>query len=375
MDKFPAVVLAAGGTGGHIFPAEALALELKKRGFKLALISDFRGNQYSGVLGNIETYSIQASGIAGKNLGQKFNGFVNLIIGMFQARSILKRVKPHVVIGFGGYASFPTMVAACFGAFRTIIHEQNAILGRANRLLAAHVDYIATSFQSTDAIPSRLNRNDICTGMPVRKFNKKENQIKYPTFNEKEKLKILVLGGSQGAKIFSRVIPEAIKNLGDIGRSRIEVVQQCRSEDIETVESFYKKIGVKAELRVFFDDVLEKIAKSHLIISRSGASTIAELTTIGRPSILIPYPYAVDEHQTKNAIALDSCGAGWLIPEQSFTSEMLSERLDFLLNLPVNLAKAAGCAKAMGKPDATKALADLVCSALNCDHELFLGSN
>ncbi|MBT7954146.1 MAG: undecaprenyldiphospho-muramoylpentapeptide beta-N-acetylglucosaminyltransferase, partial [Rhodospirillaceae bacterium] len=315
----PLVVLAAGGTGGHVFPAEALAAELSSRGYRLALVTDQRGGDLSGRLGELETHRVRAGGIAGKGVFARILSVFELMIGTLQAWFLLRRLKPAVVVGFGGYASVPTMLAAAYSGTKAAIHEQNAVLGRANRLLASRVETIATSFDKVSEIPEDAKPNVIVTGMPVRPAVTIVRDRAYPTLGSDDDVNLAVFGGSQGAHIFSVVVPEAMKQLDENLRSRIRITQQSRPEDIDQVKSAYRAIDVDADLSTFFNDVPDRIAAAHLVICRSGASSIAELTTIGRPAILVPYRHAVDDHQSRNAHAVDEVGGGWLIPEDAFT--------------------------------------------------------
>ena len=357
------IVLAAGGTGGHVFPAEALAAELTRRGYKLSLITDRRG----GALGNLETHRIRAGGVAGKNFTSLLRSGPELAIGTLQSWSLLKKLKPRAVIGFGGYASVPTMLAATFGSYNSIIHEQNAVLGRANRLLASRVKRIATSFKGTRLVPKSALRIVVYTGMPVRPEVAAVRNVPYPELNNNSELRLLVLGGSQGAHILSKVIPEAITRLGTDLKSRLFISQQCRPEDLASARSSFKRIAVNVKLESFFNDIPELFARSHLLLSRSGASTVSEAMTVGRPAILVPYPHAIDDHQTFNAHALDEVGGGWLMPQESFTPDGLAERLGSLLTVPRILKRAAECARSSGQPDAAVRLADAVCDLIGKD--------
>ncbi len=359
------VVLAAGGTGGHVFPAEALAVELTGRGQRLAAITDRRGGAWKGALGSIETHRILAGGVAGKSLAALLKSGPELAIGTWQARALLKRLAPKAVIGFGGYASVPTMLAACFGGYRTAIHEQNAVLGRANRLLATRVRHIATSFEKSEGVPEEAAAKVVHTGMPVRAAVAAVADRPYPAFAADRPLSLVVFGGSQGARVFSDVVPAALAAFGADLKTRLRVTQQCRPEDIEAARARYRDAGIAAELATFFDDLPERLASAHLVIGRAGASTCAEMLVVGRPGILVPYPHAIDDHQTRNAHAIDEAGAGWLMPETSFTAASLAERLQSLLGLPAILEKAAAAAKAVGNADAAKRLADMVCAMLN----------
>lgn len=356
----PLIVLAAGGTGGHVFPAEALARELSGRDYRLALITDKRGGVYGGALGAVETHHIRAGGIAGKGPLAKVKSVAELGMGTLQARGLMSNLKPAAVVGFGGYAALPTAMAASLAGVALILHEQNAILGRANRLLASRADAIAVSFPESRGIPKGNQKKVTHTGMPVRDTILKVRGAPYPSLTDDRPLNVLVLGGSQGARILSDVIPDAIGKIDDPLKSRLKVTQQCRPEDLARVTARYKALGIDAELASFFDDVPERLAGTHLVISRSGASTVAEVLAVGRPSILVPYRYAIDDHQSLNAHAADEVGAGWLIPEADFTPESLAERLQSMFGMPMILEKAAAAALNTSRPDAAARLATLV---------------
>ncbi|MEO5336961.1 MAG: undecaprenyldiphospho-muramoylpentapeptide beta-N-acetylglucosaminyltransferase [Magnetospirillum sp. WYHS-4] len=360
----PLIVLAAGGTGGHVFPAEALAVELLGRGCRLALVTDRRGGAYGGALGSLETHRIQAGGLAGKSLLARLRAVPELLIGTFQARALLARLMPSVVVGFGGYASVPTMMAAALSGVATALHEQNAVLGRANRLLAHRVKRIATSFEAVDAVPPEARDRLVHTGMPVRPAIAAVRERPYPELSSDGPVDLLVLGGSQGARVLSDVLPAAVGLLPEGLRHRLSIVQQCRPEDLERTAAAYADRGLTPTLSAFFDDVPERLAACHLLIGRAGASTVAEATAVGRPSILVPYPHAIDDHQSANAHAVDEAGAGWLMQQDSFTPETLAARLQALLAQPAILAKAAACAHAAGRPDAAARLGDLVLDLL-----------
>jgi len=354
------VVLAAGGTGGHVFPAEALAAELITRGHRLALITDRRGGGFGGALANLETHHIRAGGIAGKRLTARLESVFELGLGMLQARALLARLKPAAVVGFGGYASVPTMMAATWAGLPTAIHEQNAVLGRANRLLATRVRRIALSIDGTQMIPEAARSRVRVTGMPVRPAVLAAREVPYNEITEAGPLSLLITGGSQGARVLSDVVPAALAALGEGLKKRLTVTQQCRAEDLGRVAAAYAQAGVKADLKNFFDDVPERLAKAHLLIARAGASTVAEMTAVGRPAILVPYPHAIDNHQFANAQAVDEAGAGWLMAEDVFTAERLAGRLASLFESPRHLSHAARASRRIGRPNAARTLADMV---------------
>jgi len=354
------VILTAGGTGGHVFPAEALAAELAVRGFALALITDKRGKEFGGALGQLPIHRISAGGVAGRRLRARLRAIFDLAIGFLEARALLGRLRPAAVIGFGGYASLPAMLAAVFAGVPTAVHEQNAVLGRANRMLAPRVTRIATAFARVSQLHEAWRGKVVHTGMPVRPQVIAARDRSYAPPAAAAPVRILVTGGSQGARILSDVVPAALARLPETLRARLAVVQQCRAEDLEGATRAYAAAGIAAELATFFHDIPDRLAAAHLVIARSGASTVAELAAVGRPAILVPYLHAVDDHQTANARAVDETGGGWLMPQAAFTPEALAARVEALLLLPESLAKAAAAARAAGIPDAAKRLADLV---------------
>lgn len=360
----PLVILAAGGTGGHIFPAEALAECLLARGMRLGFVTDRRGHAYGGTLGRIETFRVAAAGVSGKGPLAKAKAAAQLGLGILQSVMLLRRLGPAVVVGFGGYASAPAMLAASFLGLPTLLHEQNAVLGRANRLLAGRARAIATSFAQVEHVDARQKPRLTHTGMPVRAAIAVLRDTPYPPLDDTGRVRLLVLGGSQGARALSEVVPAALAHLPEAMRRRIVISQQCRPEDVDFVSRAYEGTGIDATLDSFFADVPERMAAAHLVIARSGASTVAELTAMGRPSILVPYPFATDDHQTANAHAIEECGGAWLMPQAAFTPEALAARLEALFAQPGTLARTAGCARASGRADAALRLAELVTSLI-----------
>lgn len=362
----PLVVLAAGGTGGHMFPAESLASELMARGVRLALFTDRRGGAFGGTLDALEVHRLHAGAIAGGSLAQRAVSLYRLARGFLEARRLLQRLRPAAVVGFGGYASVPTMLAAAATRprVRTVIHEQNAVLGRANRLAAGRVDRIATVFERTKGVPPAAAGKMVRVGMPVRAAFLKNRSAPYPELDQSGTIHILVLGGSQGAQVFARVVPVALARVSEALRLRIRVAQQCRREDLDTVRETYRSIGVEAQVSMFFRDVPERLAASHLLIARAGASTVAELAIVGRPAILVPYPYAADGHQAANALAAAEAGAAWVFPQSKFTPDALAEALDYVFAEPERLYQAVERAWTFGQPEAAERFADMVCELL-----------
>ena len=355
------VALATGGTGGHVFPAEALAKELSGRGYSLALITDQRGDKFGGQLDTIERHTIRASAVTGVGTLGRIKAAINLATGYFQAKQILRRLKPDVVVGFGGYPSVPTMMAAGRDRkIRTAIHEQNAVLGRANRLLAPRMDRIATAFDETSGLRASDKQRAVRTGNPVRPEITALSGNQYHVPSPEEPFQILIVGGSQGAKILGDVVPAALASLPEDKKMRLRIAQQVRQEQLNDVKSAYRTAKIDADVRHFFNDMPARLANAHLVVSRAGASTIAELTSAGRPSLLVPYRYAADDHQTANAARLCDAAGAWLIPEPDLTADILAERLDALMEQPHTLETAALAAARTGAPDAAGHLADVV---------------
>ena len=353
------IVLAAGGTGGHLFPAEALAQELQERGHRLVLVTDRRGAGHSHTLANLETHTIRAGTFSG-GAGKKIGGLMNIVAGVLQARALLPRLQPHVVVGFGGYSSLPTMLAAARLGAPAAIHEQNAVLGRVNRLLARRVNAIAVTFKQTERFEPDTRKEVVVTGTPVRPEVLSYRDQAYRGPDATGPIKLLVFGGSQGANVFSKVVPAALATLEKNQRTRLRVVQQCRIEDLEGVRQAYYNAGINADLATFYDDMPARMADAHLVVARAGASTIFELAAMGRPALLVPYPHATDDHQTANANAFSESGAGWSITQSAFSPTDLFGRLNALLSVPHYLEQAAAAARRFAMPDAATRLADFV---------------
>ncbi len=352
------VVLAAGGTGGHMFPADALARELAARHFALALVTDKRGAAFGEGAG-VEVRRIRAAQVVGGSL-RKAQALVELVRGYFEARRIIRDLEPAAAVGFGGYASLPTMLAASQADVPTLIHEQNAVLGRANRFLASRVDAIATSFEQVFRLPPRGRFQLRRTGNPVRPEIAALSAKPYPAPVPNGPLNILITGGSQGATVFSKIVPLAVSLIPAEVRPRLRIAHQARAEDVEAVTLAYKELSVAAEVRPFFTNIPQLLERVHLVISRSGASTVAEITAAGRPAILVPYPAAMDDHQLANARALLVKKCAWAVPQNAFTPEKLKEMLLAMLVKPEALVEVAARARAAGHPDAASRLADMV---------------
>ena len=348
------ILLAAGGTGGHLFPAEALALELRKRGLSVELASDERAVGYAGQFPTDAIHKITSGTVTGSGLFGKIRGILKLISGIIQARKLMAKVKPSIVVGFGGYPTVPPLLAASNRRIPTLIHEQNAVMGRANRFLAGKVSTIATGF---DIVPIGKGPKPVCVGIPVRDAVLLAAQLPFPNMDA---FHICVFGGSQGARVMSEIVPKAIALLPDTLRSKLNIVQQSRQEDVDAVRSIYTKAGVKADIQSFFSDLPLRIAQSHLVIGRSGASTVAELGIIGRASILVPLPGSLDQDQAANAHILQKAGAATVVKQSDFTVEWLAGELNRQLQNGDELKTKGQRAKAIGISDAAVRLADLV---------------
>jgi UDP-N-acetylglucosamine--N-acetylmuramyl-(pentapeptide) pyrophosphoryl-undecaprenol N-acetylglucosamine transferase len=359
----PPFVLAAGGTGGHVFPAEALAGELLAHGCNVHLLCDDRADSFARRIPEVEFHRVRA-GRFGGGPGHAVYGLAGMAMGIMQARRLLRRLAPGGVIGFGGYASVPTMLAAGYLGLPTIIHEQNAVLGRANRLLAPQAQRIATGFPATSGLRPADRLRVVHTGNPVRSAILDLADAGYSAPEPGRPIELLILGGSQGAHVLGEIVPPAVTALPAGLRGRLRISQQVRPEDRAVVAAIYQQNGIAAELDSFFADVPMRLCRAHLVICRAGASTVAELAALGRPAILIPYPYAADDHQTANAHAFAEAGGGWLVPQPSLAQDVLSRRIENLLTDHTALTAAAAAAARFGRHDAAQRLARLV---LNLD--------
>ena len=354
------ILLAAGGTGGHLFPAFALAEELKRRGRTVDLVTDERGEKYGiGFPGRTMHY-VPAATFAGKNPIAAFSTVTTLGKGVLKARTLIKAIGPCVVAGFGGYPTFPPLVAARLARIPTLVHEANAVIGRANATLLRHVSAIALSWDSTKGVPEGMAGKVTITGNPVRDAVVAAANTPFPRLWTGADIRILVFGGSQGARYFSDTVPPALAALPAPVKKRVRLVQQCRDEDMARVKAAYHAAGIQADLAPFFKDLPQRMAASHLVIARSGASTTSELTVLGRPSILVPLPHSIDNDQLINANRLAEAGAAWCMEQQGLTPEKLSREILALIESPERLNAAAAAAKKVGKPDAVKLLADVV---------------
>jgi UDP-N-acetylglucosamine--N-acetylmuramyl-(pentapeptide) pyrophosphoryl-undecaprenol N-acetylglucosamine transferase len=352
-------VLAAGGTGGHLLPAFALATELERRGHHVALITDARGDAIPGKPDFMAAHVIPV-GRFGKNPLAWFKGLAAVLEGRRMARRLFDSFEPSAVVGFGGYPSLPALLAATSAGIPSVVHEQNAVLGRVNRFLAGRVHAIATAYPEVERLkPSHLFKT-FCVGNPVRAEVLALREADYPPLPEDGLLRVLVTGGSQGARVMSAVVPDGLAMLPPAVRLRLQVTQQCRPEDLETVRERYRNHDIPAELGTYFEDMASRLADAHLFIGRAGASTIAELTAVGRPAILVPLPIATDDHQAANTREMVKAGGARMIRQERFTAKELAKQIMALADDREGLGNAAHAAWNCGRPEAAKELADLV---------------
>lgn len=354
------IALAAGGTGGHLFPAEALAQELKRRGWRILLVTDERGARYATTFPADERFMISAASPSIGGPVAKAAAALSLGAGLLAALGEFRKRHISAAVGFGGYPSFPAMKAAAFVGAPYGIHEQNGVLGRANRMIAGGARFIAHGFPVLENVSDKWRPKLVEIGNPVRDMVLAAANERYPALDETSKISVLVFGGSQGASLFSRVIPPAIASLPPALRKRLRVTHQVRDSEAADVRRIYSEAGIDAELASFFSDLPARIAKSHLVIARAGASTVTELSAIGRPSLLVPLAIAMDDHQTGNARALSDAGAAIRVSEAEFTVEAVAARLHDLLTDPTLLHHMAASAKGRVKASAATQLADLV---------------
>ncbi|TIS55188.1 undecaprenyldiphospho-muramoylpentapeptide beta-N-acetylglucosaminyltransferase [Mesorhizobium sp.] len=351
------ILLAAGGTGGHLFPAEALAHELNGRGWKVHLATDDRAERFAGHFPAAAVHPVQSATMGSKNPMAVIAAFWKIWRGVRKSSGIIARIKPDAVVGFGGYPTLPPLYAATRRKVPTLIHEQNAVMGRANRALAGRVDAIAGGFLPEDA--SAVGAKTVITGNPVRPQVMEAAKTPYAASAGDQPFRLLVFGGSQGAQFFSDAVPAAIGLLPETQRSRLRVTQQARADDVARVKAAYAALGVDAQVSPFFTDMAARMAAAHLVMSRSGASTVSEIAVIGRPALLVPYPHALDHDQAANAAALAAAGGAEVHPQSSLSPERITTLIGGLMNDPDRLTAMAAAAKSAGKPDAARLLADL----------------
>jgi UDP-N-acetylglucosamine--N-acetylmuramyl-(pentapeptide) pyrophosphoryl-undecaprenol N-acetylglucosamine transferase len=351
------VLLAAGGTGGHLFPAEALAHEMIARGWEVHLATDERAGRYAGNFPGKAVHPVASATISSRNPVKMIGSFWSIWRGFRQSNDLIRATGPAVVVGFGGYPTLPPLYAATRRHVPTLIHEQNAVMGRANKALAARVTAIAGGF--LDGQSGAFAGKTVTTGNPVRPAVLEAAHTPYAPSGAGEPFRLLVFGGSQGAQFFSDAVPPAIAALPEAFRSRLSVVQQAREPDVARVTAAYAELGIKAEVSPFFSDMASRIGSAHLVIARSGASTVSEIAVIGRPALLVPYPHALDHDQAANAATLAAMGGAEVHQQPTLSVEKLSRLLSDLISDPERLKAMAQAATAAGRPDAVQLLADL----------------
>jgi len=363
--KAPLILLTAGGTGGHLFPAEALANGLKASGCRVILATDKRANAYAGSFPADEIIEIPSATPSGRSVPKMAKAALLLALGTFQAMAVIRRLKPDAVVGFGGYPTVPPVLAASLLKVPTAIHEANGVMGRANRLLARRSSLIATGFSNIKGIPANVPGRVIQTGNPIRPAVLEAAKQSYAPLDPNGKMRLLVVGGSQGARVMSDVVPPAIERLPQDLRDRLVITQQARGEDLERVRTHYSGLGVEFEAEPFFTDLPRRLGEAHLVVSRSGASTVAELAVIGRPSILVPLPGSLDQDQAANAKTLGDLGAAIVCPQTEFTPERLASEIRSYFQDPERLTKAAAAAHSASITDAAERLAHAVLNLIH----------
>jgi UDP-N-acetylglucosamine--N-acetylmuramyl-(pentapeptide) pyrophosphoryl-undecaprenol N-acetylglucosamine transferase len=359
MDNASLILLAAGGTGGHLFPAEALAVELMKRGLRVRLATDSRALRYSGLFSKEMIDVVPSETVRGRTPWSLAYTGIMLAVGTGVALNLMRRLRPAAVVGFGGYPTLPPLLAARLAGIPGILHEANAVLGRANRFLSSRVNAIATSLPGVLDRDPALASKTTTVGTPMRPAILAAAAVNYVAPEPAGPFRLLVVGGSQGARVMADVVPGAIERLEPSQWSRLILTQQVREEDMARVRAVYDRLGVKAELAPFFTDLPAKLASHHLVVSRSGAGTVAELGAVGRPSILVPLPGSIDQDQFANAGVLAQAGGGLRIPQAEFTSDRLAAEISALAE-PSKLIAMATAARTVGRLDAAQRMADLV---------------
>lgn len=356
----PIIYLAAGGTGGHLFPAIALARALKEKNFKPVILTDARAKKYLSQTEGIDLQLLNSGSIYSGGKMNKLLTPLKIIMGVLQAMMIMISNRPVAVIGFGGYPSFPPLLAARLLFCKIAIHEQNAVLGRANRMLSLLGARIAASYPGTRHVPASSRGSMVVTGNPVRPEVLRYKDYDYSRHNVNGTFNLLVFGGSQGASVFSTLLPEAIAQMPREKLNRLRLVQQCRKGELASTLQAYGALGIDVELRDFFDDMPRRLMKAHLVISRSGASTVSEMAVIGRPSLLVPLPQSIDQDQKTNALQLSNHEAAWVVDQKNLTPEKLAEMISEFMDNPLRLEAAARAAKSRAMPQATENLVNFV---------------
>jgi UDP-N-acetylglucosamine--N-acetylmuramyl-(pentapeptide) pyrophosphoryl-undecaprenol N-acetylglucosamine transferase len=354
------IILTAGGTGGHLFPAQALAGELVRRGYEIDLITDMRAAHFGETFPARTVHRVPSATFRGRSPIEAMRMVATNSNGFKMSYDFMGQTKPKAMVGFGGYPTIPPVLAALARGIPSSVHEQNSVMGRANRFLAPMVKAIAVSFEDTKFLEGKLIQKSYVTGTPLREGVLAMRGGTYQPPQPTHPLNLLCFGGSQGARFFSDIMPVALQLLPPEIRDRLMVVQQCREEDIDRVFDAYEVAGVAAELATFFEDLPQRMAGAHLVVSRSGATTVAELAALGRPAVLVPLPHSVDNDQLENATRFEKAGAGWCFEQAIMTPERLAGTLRRLFEEPATLARAASRSKSLARYDAVGRLADLV---------------
>jgi UDP-N-acetylglucosamine--N-acetylmuramyl-(pentapeptide) pyrophosphoryl-undecaprenol N-acetylglucosamine transferase len=360
MTTAPLILLAAGGTGGHLFPAESLGVQLIRRGFRVRLVTDARALRYSGLFSRDTIDVVPSATVRGRTPWSLARTGVMLAAGTAVALNLMRRLKPAAVVGFGGYPTVPPLLAARLFGVPTLVHEANAVLGRANRLLSGGVSAIATSLPGVLDRDPALAAKTTTVGTPMRPAIVAAAAVKFVSPEPAGLLRLLVVGGSQGARVMADIVPGAIERLEPALWSRLILTQQVREEDMARVRAVYDRLKINAELAPFFADLPARLASSHLVVSRSGAGTVAELGAIGRPSILVPLPGSIDQDQFANAGVLAQANGALRIPQVDFTPDRLAAEISAVAAQPARLSAMAAAARTVGRLDAAERLADLV---------------
>lgn len=353
------ILLAAGGTGGHVFPAIAVAEQLKALGLKPVFITDRRGKPM--IPKQFSATKILAASPYGATKGERITGLTKLACGALQTLTMMMIYRPKLVIGFGGYPAVAPVLVGKILKRKTMLHEQNAYFGRANNFLARYTDKIALSWDKTNNLSTMMRTKAEVMGMPVREAFHQIGTKGYQPPQEDGAINILIVGGSLGARIFGETVPEALSRMPEDLRQRLNITHQVRAEQMAEVEAHYKRAGIKAVLAPFIKDMAEEMEKAHLVVCRSGASSVAELAASGRPSILVPFPDAMDDHQTANAKAMSDIGGGWVIPEEEMSAGSLAGKISTLITTPEKLTAAAITAKSLHQDHAARLIANEIC--------------
>ncbi|MGH1398937.1 MAG: undecaprenyldiphospho-muramoylpentapeptide beta-N-acetylglucosaminyltransferase [Alphaproteobacteria bacterium] len=359
-NESPLIILSAGGTGGHVMPAQALSVDLLSRGYRVILMTDARGMKFAHHFGDeVEIIPLKA-GTLGAGIMGKIKGLTNLGLGILKAQTLIRRLNPDLVIGFGGYPCVPAVYAAQKAKIPTILHESNAILGKANDYLSKKATRIALSWDNSAGLSEEEWTRAIVTGNPIRPEIAALYTKPYAPLTDKTPLRILIMGGSQGASIFSQIIPAALSELSTEYRARLHIIQQCREEDLQSTKEQYGKADIKAELSTFINDVAAELEACHLFIGRSGASTVTEVSVAGRPAIYVPLGVHKDNQQKINADSVSDAGGAWTFVQEGFTAKALQAKIETFLQDPSILFRTAEKARACAKPDAARKLGNLV---------------